>query len=45
MCRAVVVQIISSFFKWTLLLHTNNKIWIFIKLHKDVSMLIWSLLL
>lgn len=35
-------QAVAGFFKWTRLLHTNNKVWIFIKLHKEVSVLIWS---
>lgn len=39
------LQAVAGFFKWTRLLHTNNKVWIFIKLHKDVSVLIWSLLM
>lgn len=40
--RTMSPQCVAGFFKWTRLLHTNNKVWIFIKLHKDVSLLIWS---
>lgn len=39
------LQAVAGFFKWTRLLHTNNKVWIFIKLHKEVSLLIWSTLM
>ncbi|CAN0300224.1 unnamed protein product [Pylaiella littoralis] len=38
-------KILAWFFKWTQLLHTNNMVWIFIKLHKDVSLLVWSAML
>ncbi|CAM9337890.1 unnamed protein product [Scytosiphon promiscuus] len=38
----LLAKCVAGFFKWTRLLHTNNKVWIFIKLHKDVSLLIWS---
>ena len=38
-------QALASFLKWTRLLHANNKAWIFIKLHKNVSVLIWSAML
>eukprot|EP00752_Nemacystus_decipiens_P010393 g9262.t1 len=38
----LLAKAVAGFFKWTRLLHTNNKVWIFIKLHKDVSLLIWS---
>ncbi|CAM9124690.1 unnamed protein product, partial [Ectocarpus fasciculatus] len=38
----LLAKAVAGFFKWTRLLHTNNKVWIFIKLHKEVSVLIWS---
>ncbi|CAM9507934.1 unnamed protein product, partial [Ectocarpus sp. 4 AP-2014] len=38
----LLAKAVAGFFKWTRLLHTNNKVWIFIKLHKEVSLLIWS---
>eukprot|EP00903_Cladosiphon_okamuranus_P008455 g8124.t1 len=41
----LLAKAVAGFFKWTRLLHTNNKVWMFIKLHKDVSVLIWSLII
>lgn len=39
------VQTVASFLKWTLILHTSNRAWIFIKLHKAISLMIWSVIL
>ncbi|CAM9307715.1 unnamed protein product, partial [Ectocarpus sp. 13 AM-2016] len=41
----LLAKVLATIFKKTRLLHTNNKVWIFTRLHKNVSVLTWSAML